>query len=333
MAIETVPLLREDSVCWWEIESAFKTLPAGATWRAFGRVDEWTDLGPVNNLFRDAIAGAGRQANAIGRAGLSYPPKTLGPWQIHDPVSVGFAWGQEVSAPVAIGGGYYRHTATPTVNGRLPSMGVQMYDYKAGTRVDGTTYLGVLMPKVSVRGEAVDEGGEGGRVMFAPTLMPHDHDTAAAAKAGTLPTTTPYKYSHVQLTLNADLDWRLHSWEFMLDNFAKHNYYHNSSYGEKPAEAPPEGAKSDARFDIIADGHSAGGILRDLKNNATKFNGQIKCVRTANQDEWAINLTDVIIEDAPQRRSRGKNHYDLQCAVRASSFEWVDQLSTRFFPA
>ncbi len=339
MALEAVPLLREDSILCWDIETTFKTAPAAAQWQALGRVEEWDDPGPVKNVFRDAIAGSGREAATIGVAGTSYAPWTIGPFQVVDPRIMGFAWGQEVSAPVALGGGYYRHTVTPTRNGRLPSMGVQASDNKVGTRVDGLTYLGVLMPKLSARGEEVAEDGAAntGRIMIAPTLLPHDDSTAVAAKTVSLPTAQPYYKSHASIQFyNSDLDWRIHSWEYTLDNLVQPNTYHSNTNSGKPFESPPQGALHDARLDIIADGHAnsvSAKILRDLQRDEVKGNAQIKYIRTANQDEWAINLTDVMIERAPRMHSRGKVHYDLQCAVRASSFEYVDANSARYFPA
>lgn len=338
MALTAVPLLSEDSILAWDIESVRGTAPAAATWQSFGRVSEWVDLGPRNNVFREAIAGSGRQAATIGVEGVSYGPTTLGPWQIVDPRVLGFAWGQEVNAPVSLGGGFYRHTATPTVRGALPSMGVQGYDYKAGVKTDGNTWLNVVMPRLAIRGEQVNEDGTGGQIMFAPTLLPHNDDPTVADKAVTLPSTEPYQKGHASIQfMGADTDWRIEGWEFILDNNAKPNTYHTNSNSGKPYESPPEGVLYDLRFDIIADGHLATGagnrLLRDLVRDKVTGTAQIKYIRTANQDEWAVNLVDVVIADAPKRRRRGKIHYEAIAHCRTSSFEWVDQNSARYFPA
>lgn len=337
MAIETVPLLREDSILCWDIESTFKTPSASATWQSLGRVEEWEDLGPTVNVFREAIAGSGREAATIGADGFNYGPVTIGPFQIVDPRFLGFAWGQEEAAPSALGGGFYRHTAIPTKRGRHPSLSLQMADYKAGTKIDGSTFLGVVMPRISIRGEEVGEDGAGGRIMAAPTFVAHDEDVTVAGKAVTLPTSQPYTKMHAGIQFyNADTDWRIHSWEFGLDSNSKSNYYHNSAYNGKPTETPPEGVLYDVRFDIIADGHAnlvTGSLLRDLVRNRTKGNAQIKYTRTANQDEWALNLTDIQLASAKKVRRSGKIHYDVVGHCRASTFEWVDANSTRYFPA
>jgi hypothetical protein len=336
MALETVPLLREDSVLAWDIETSFKTVAPAATWQSMGRVDEWADLGPVNAVFRDAVAGAGREAATIGVEGVVYPPKTMGPWQVVDPRVLGFAWGQEEAAPVALGGGYYRHTVIPTKRGMLPSMSVQMHDNKAGTKVDGTTYLGVVMPKLGLRGEASNEDGSGGRVLFAPTLLAHNDDASVANKPVTYPTSEPYRRAHAQLQLfGADSEWRVESWDFTLDNFARPTFYHGQ--GAKPFESPPEGVLYDVGFRIAADGHLATGagnrLLRDIVRDQVKSTATLKYVRTANQDEFQVNLTDVVLVEAPKHRSRGKIYYDVRGHCRASTFQWVDANAARYFPA
>src|SRR4051812_10140314 len=114
MAIETTPLLRENSILCWDKESTFKTVPTTTQWQVLGRVEDWEDLGPVMQIFRDAIAGSGREAATIGAFSTTYPALALGPFQIVDPRFMGHAWGQEPNTPAALGGGYFRHTAVPT---------------------------------------------------------------------------------------------------------------------------------------------------------------------------------------------------------------------------
>lgn len=336
MAIEPVPLLRENSILCWEKEDTFKTAPSASAWQVLGRVEDWEDLGPVKQVFREAIAGSGREAATIGVAGTAYPPMALGPFQIVDPRFMGFAWGQEPNSPVSLGSGYYRHTAIPTTRGIFPSMSVQMADYKSGVMTDGLTFLGVVMPKLSARGEEVGEDGSGGRIMAIPTLVAHDDSSAVAAKTVSIPGTMPFFKQHAALKFyNDDLDWRIHSWEFDLDSHARTNWYHTNTNSGKPAETPPEGITYDIKFDIIADGHQnlvTGKMIRDLLRDEVKGNVQLKYIRTANQDEWAINVTDMQITSAPKRRSRGKNHYQVTGHGRSTTFEWVDQNSTRYFP-
>lgn len=336
MALQATPLLREDSILCWDIETTFKTAPAAATWQALGRVEEWTTLGPRKQVYRNAIAGSGREAATIGVAGTAYPPTTLGPFQIVDPRIMGFAWGQEPNPPVALGSGYYRHTTIPTTLGRHPSMSVQMGDYKTGTLTDGQTWLGVVMPRLSVRGEEASEEPESGRVMMAPTLLPHDDSITVPSKAVTLPTQTPYYKQHANIQFyNGDVDWRINSWEFNLNSNSETAWYHRAADQGKPNETPPQGILYDARFEIVADGHQnavSNKLIRDLLRDEVKGNIQIKYARTLNQDEWAINITDFHLEDAPKRYRRGKNVYEPMGYGRSTTFEWVDQNSTRYFP-
>lgn len=343
MALTTVPLLREDSILAWDLQGASGLtrgaagVSAASTWQSFGRVMEWTDMGPQKGVYRDAIAGAGPEAHVIGIAGTSYKPYALGPLQVNDPRVMALAWGREVNAPASLGGGFYRHTASPTNRGALPYFSVQAGDYKAGTLTDGFTYLDCVMPRLSVRGEEPDEEGSEntGRILIAPTIMPHDHSSAIAAKGVSLPTTTPYYKQHASIQFyNSDVDWRIKSWEYTRDSHAAHHYYHTNTQSGKPFEGPPQGILHDLMMNIVADGHTSGGnLLRDLAANEVLGQGQIKYVRTANQDEWAINLTDIQINEAPKERRAGPIAYNVDAAVRATTFEWVDQNSSRYLPS
>lgn len=338
MALEAVPLLAEDSLLSWELESTFKTVASGSTWRAVGRAIEFQDLGPTHAIFRDAIAGAGREAHNVGFEGTSYGPVAQGPWQVVDPKILALTWGQEVSVPAQIGAtSFYRHTATPTTNGLLPSMSVQMLDKKGATVIDGTTYLGVIQPDLTIRGEEAAEDGSGGRVMFSPTWLAHNDDKTVTEKSITLPTAEPYRKSHAAIQFyDTDQDWRIHTWEFSPSNNVTSNHYHRSADNDKPFESPPEGIIYDLSMEIIADGHTDAAnskIIRDLLRDKVLGAGKIHYIRTANQDEWAINLTDIAIQDAKKTRRRGKVRYAVDAIVRASTFEWVDTNSSRFLPA
>lgn len=338
MALEAVPLLRENSILCWDKESVFKTAPGTSPWNLLGRVEEWADLGPIKPLQGDPPAGAGREPGAYLQVlGTQYPDTTIGPFQVVDPRFLGFVWGQEVSAPAALGSGYYRHTVTPTTNGALPSMSIQMADYKAGVLTDGLTYLGVIMPRLSLRGEEGAEDGTGGRVMAAPTFRAHDDSSAVAAKPATALTQEPYDRSHAAIQFfNGDVDWRIHSWEINPDNNAKVNYYHRSTDAGKPAESPPENFKVTGKFDIIADGHAnsvSGKLIRDLVRDEVLGAAVIKYVRSASQDEWAVNLSNVRIMSGLKQRRRGKIHYEVEFEAGTSNLQYVDQNSSRYFPA
>lgn len=337
MALEAVPLLSEDSLLSWGLEGTFKSVASGSTWRSFGRAIEFDDLGPTHATYRDAIAGAGREAHQTGFEGTSYGPKTYGPWQVVDPKPLALSWGQEVSPPAQIGStGFYRHTATPTTNGQLPSMSVQMLDLKGTTVVDGTTYLGVIQPDLAIRGEEGGEDGSGGRIMYSPTLLGHDDDTGVAKKGVTLPTVEPYRKSHAHLQFYDDADFRIHTWETSLSNNATPTHYHRAEDNDKPHESPVEGITYDLAMEIFADGHedaTNAKIIRDLLRDKVTGQGVLKYARTLDEDEWTINLTDIQLKDARKVRRRGKIRYAVDAQVRATNFEWVDDQSTRFLPA
>lgn len=336
MALEAVPLLRENSILCWDKESVFKTAPATSPWNLLGRVEEWADLGPIKPLQGDVPAGGNREVGQyLSVLGTQYPDTTIGPFQVVDPRFLGFAWGQEVSAPSALGGGFYRHTVTPTLKGSLPSMSIQMADYKAGVLTDGLTYLGVIMPRLSLRGEETAEDGTGGRVMAAPTFRAHDDSSAVAGKPATALYQEPYDRAHANIQFyNSDVDWRIHSWELNLDNNARANYYHRSTDGGKPYESPPEQVMVTGKLDIIADGHLNGGrLLRDLVRDEVAGSGQFKYVRTANQDEFAVNLVQIRITSALKQRRKGKIHYEVEFTAGNSSLEYVDTNSARYFPS
>lgn len=340
MAIEAVPLLREDSILCWDIESTFKTAPAAATWQSLGRVEEWSDFGPKVNVFREAIAGSGREAASIGGNGKSYGPITLGPFQVVDPRFLGFAYGREPSAPSAIGAtSRYEHSVTPTNAGRLPSMSIQAADYKAGARIDGNTFLGCIMPRLSLRGEATEENGSGGRILAAPTFIGHDDDPTVAAKAISIPTSEPYFFSHAEgNTFFGDANYRIHSWEATIDNHAASNYYHTSPASEKPTESPPEGITYDFRAEIVADGRinsTNASLIRDIVRNKLKGNIDLYYQRagTPDWDYFILTFTNVVLESATKVRRRGKIMYDVVGYAANSIFKYADGNSARYFPA
>lgn len=346
MPATTVPILSENSIVCWELEATRRVAPAAATWRAVGKLTQWADLGPKNSVFRDIIAGAGREAATIGHEGATYD-EPLGPFQVVDPLILGMAWGEEVSAPVIIGGGpYYRHTVTPTTNGQLPSMSLQMRDVQGGAAAvpvtDRTTFMETIVRRLALRGEMPGDDGSGGRLLATLDLMAHDDDDSVVDKAVTLPTTEPYRYHHGVIQGWGEQLFRVEDWEFILDNQAKYNFYWRDDSPRRASEAPPEGALYDFNATIIADGEkfTTGGsvdrLLREVSQERLLGNATLSMTRTTNQDEFDVNLTDLAIVQALKQRSTGggsKVKYLVQGHVRASSLNYVDQSSTRFFPS
>jgi hypothetical protein len=329
-------MLSEDSVVAWALESTFKTAPGG-TWNAFGRVTDWKDLGPHNAITKEPIAGAGREAHSIFRSGISYGGTI--PFQVVDPKILGLAWGQEPAVPVALGGGYYRHTLQPTQRGILPSIAIQMRDKtgEAVAKTDKTTYLGAICKGLALRGEEPGEDGGNGRLMAALDLLPHDDDDTVSDKSVSLSTLDPYRYHHGRMTLFGGQVYRILDWELTLDNAAKHAYYWQDTTSQKPFEAPPENISYEFSGRMVADGQLFGGVTpRKLAQQATTGNGTLYFYRTAGQDEFQINLVDMMLEAAPRSRSHGKVIYEFKAHVRStgsSGFQWVDQSNTQYFPA
>lgn len=336
-----VPFQTEDSILCWELESSRRTAPAAGTWRSFGRISEWEDIGPEHAVFREPVAGAGREAHSIGVEGKAYRGN-IGPFQVVDPLILATWWGQEVSLPTALGGGYYRHTATPTTNGQLASYAVQMRDRTLLTSApltDKNTYLETVTNRLALRGEAPQDDGSGGRCMAALGVLAHSDDPSVADKNVTLPTSDPYRFHHGTITLWGEPVLRVLDWEFEADNQGTPDYYWTSTYGRGPAETSPGAPVYGFRCSVVADGESftAGsvtGTVKDILRGATPANGSVLMRRTANQDEFQVNLTDVLLQGAPKRRiPNGKVVYQCRGVVRASTFQWVDQTSTRLLPA
>lgn len=335
-------MLRSESILCWEIESTRRQAPAASTWRSFGRVDEWTDLGPRNAIFRDVIAGAGREADQIGFEGVQYTG-TIGPFQVVDPRVLGFWWGQEVSAPVQIGAtSFYRHTVTPTTNGALPSKSVQMRDRQIASpsRTDKTTFLETITRRLTLRGERPNEDGSGGRLMAALDELAHDDDDTVADKGVTLPSTLPYRYTHGNISLWGEQVFRIEDWEFVGDANAESNHYWQDTNANKPYETPPGNSMAEFRCNLIADGelYSTGGgvdeYVRQINKNRRLGNGTLLFRVTPNQNEFQLDLTDIALPDALKTRpGSGKVRYKANGFVRKTAMSWVDNSSTRFFPS
>lgn len=350
MPATATPFNVEESILGWQIETVRGTLPSvAAPWREFGRVlNGFRDLGPRNAVYKDAVLGAGQEAHEVGYEGIGYGG-SIG-FQVRDPLFLGFAWGKE-TARAALGGGFYRHTLVPTDKGLLPSFAVGMRD----RRLDGSgakqsiAYLATVAPRLSLRGEQPNPDGSGGRLMAAMDVLPHDHKTGADDAnvdliTVTLQNLTPYRFSHATIKLgDAGTEtqvFRVASWECSIDRRAQHAYYHQGGLSNKPFEAPPEGAMYPpfrGRFVADADTYNVSGSGRSLRqivlDRVIPGSGIIQPIRTANQDEWQINFTDMAVELAEADRSpRGKILVDFVAHPRKSTFQYVDANNAAFFP-
>lgn len=339
MPATAIPMLKENSILCWEKETTFKTAPAAATWRSFGKVTEWNDLGPQQAVFRDLISGSGVEAHQIGFEGTTYQD-TLGPFQVVDPLVLGFWWGKETARAASGATGFFRHTLAPTDLGLPPSMGVQMRDRQVGspTRTDKTTYLGTLVKRLSLRGEEVADDGSGGRLMAALDLVAHDDDETVADKAVTLPAATPYRYSHGRLTLWGEQVFRVETFEWSGDRQNRYNFYWRDDNTQKPAEAPPEGALYDFNAVIVADGEqftTGGGVdkfIRQIARERLLGDATLRFIRTLDQDEFQLNLVDLALVGAPKHRTTGKVRYRVRGHARTSTMQYVDDQNTAYFP-
>lgn len=329
------PFLSRRSIVAWEKESTRGSAPStGSAWQPFGRVTSLDDFGPQWSIFRDPVLGAGIEAHEIGFEGKSFGPTTIPAFQVRDPRVLGFAWSQEVSRTGA-NAGFFRHELAPK-QGQLDSFATGIRDRAA----DGTEYarifLECIMPRLSMRGEAIGNDGSGGRFMAAPDVLPHD-DTKTDATNVTvnLGTAEPYRWYHGRITLDGTLVARLEDWEFTLDRRAEANYYWRDDTGRGPDEAPAQEATADFRGTAIADGAtytSNNETFRDLLRNRRTFDIEIRAARTVDEDEVRLQLTDVVLSAAPGSRQNGqKVSIGLTAPVRQTRFEYVDANDAAFF--
>lgn len=338
----TSPFNREESILAWEKETTRGTAPSTASaWRDFGRVIEWNDLGPRNAILRDPVAGSGQEAHELVYEGVSYGG-TIGPFQVRDPLVLGHFLGKETSR-VAVGS-FFRHTLAPTDLGLLPPMSVGMRD----RTLDGSAlhesiiYLATVMPRLALRGEAVNEDGSGGRLMAACDLLPHNHQTTTigtanpAAVTVTLGTADPYRFHHASILLENEEVARVKDFEIVGDRGAQFNYYWNDDNNRRPREAPPQGARYDLRAAMTADGDTYGGgnrTVRDILRDRETVDMEFRFLRTTDQDEFRWLLTDVGLIEAPgQRPAKGQVQVAASGFIRQLRMTYVDANNSAFFP-
>lgn len=333
------PFNSEDSILAWERESSRGVAPStAAPWQEFGRITEWSDLGPRQVITRDHVAGAGQQPHEIQAEGTHYGG-TIGPFQVRDPKLLGFVFSKESTRAQIGATAFYRHTLVPTDLGKLDSMAIGMRD----RTLDGTAlhesliYLESVMPKLAVRGEAVNDDGSGGRLLAACDLMPHDHTTTNATAVTCTPSSTlPYRFSHGKISIAGEQVFRVKDFELTVDRRAKYAYYWQDTGADKPYEAPPEGCLGTLSMNLVADGEkiTVGGTdysIRELLRSRIKFDSILKFTRTADQDEFQFNLTDVMLEDAVGMRRGGKVMIRCNAPIRSLNMQYVDNSNAAYF--
>lgn len=342
----TTPFLGESSIIAWELESTRGTAPStSSAWRSFGRLKEFQDLGPIWAIYRDAIMGAGQEAHEIGREGRVYGPATMSPFQVRDPLVLGFVFSKETDRSADLGGGFYRHTLEPTDAGQLDSMSVGMRD----RRLDGSSaeeaviFLETIMPRLSLRGEQPNPDGSGGRLMAAPDLMAFDHQTSTVGSADptavtvSLGSADPYRFHHGRLRIDGEQVFRVNSFELTIDRRAEYAFYWQDANGDKPFEAPPEGAVYDLTIEAVADadsytvGANPAKTIRELLRDEVAFDGDLRFQRTADQDEFQFDLTDVVLQEAPGVRRQGKVTLQTRAPLRGVDMLYVDSEDSNFF--
>lgn len=331
-------MVHNGRVC-WQKETTFGVAPASGAWNPFGyRVTDLRDPGPENAWNRHRGWGGGREAQKLDLIAQDYGGP-LGTFKLTDPRIPGFAWGQEPSLPVQIGGsGFYTHTAQPTVNSVAPSISAQVHDQDGGgVGVSRATYQGGIQTEMELSG---DEGGE---VYFTPTYYwQSDDDGALALCTVTDPTTPTYKHFHGALTAYGQQILRIQSWRFRLVSKATRARYWNQTNPKLAYEYPLEDVDYVFSARAVADGKQFSGFsnrdIRSLLHNGDIGSAVIQAVKTANQDAVTINIgsaSDALsLITAPRVRpaAGGRVVYELDFAARASTYQWIDQTATRYFP-
>lgn len=331
MAEPTVPYLSEDSILGWQRESTRGTAPATSSdYRDYGRVESFQTLGPQQSLARDLLINDDQEASDIIPEGTVFGPRSLGPFQIRDPLIIGYAWSKETNRSSDLGGGHYRHTLSPTDLGQLDSIAEGQKDQKndGSGDEDAILFKETIIPTASIRGEAPTADGGGGRAMAAIDRMAHSAEYNTSKASGlsvSANTTEPYKWHHGKLTLDGTQVYRLVEFEFTINRRAQYAFYIRDDESTTPTEAPPEGAIYDFTFTAVADEnqHSSDDLMGHLRNR-TKFDGELAFTRTADEDEFDIQLTDVVIGDAPRQRGQGKVLINATTQVRQARFRYVD---------
>lgn len=333
-----VPYLSEDSIVAWDDETTRGTAPSASTWRDFGRVEEFRDLGPTNALRRDYIAGGGRQAFSIERTGIEYGGSLS--FQVVDPLVLGYFWGEETARTQIGTSGFYRHTVNETTNGQLPSMSVQMRDQQGSAAssptTDKFTYLEVVMNELGITFERINDDGSGGRVQAEATLMPHDHDRTVEDKSVTPDSSEPYSYSEGKLTLFGETSFPLLEGEIQTSNNAEYRRWWEDSPTQTPNAAPPQNVEGTFRFTLEGQGTTFSGlnneVIRAANANGRSGDATLRFARTVDEDEWQIDLTSITLQDAQGRRTSGPVEIECVGWIQDSQFQYVDGNNTAFFP-
>lgn len=340
------PFLGEDSILAWEKESTRGTAPStSSAWKSFGRVSEFQDLGPIWSIYRDAIIGAGQESHEIGREGRVYGPATMTPFQVRDPRVLGFVFSKETNRADEGDGVHYEHTLEPTDAGQLDSMSVGMRDRRldGSSAEDAVIFLETIMPRLSLRGEKPNPDGSGGRLMAAPDLMAHDHQTTTVGSADPTAVTVSlgsadrYRFHHGRIRIDGEQVFRVNSFELSIDRRAEYAFYWQDANGDKPFEAPPEGAVYDLTMEAVADadtytvGANPAKTIRELLRDEVTWDGDLRFSRTDDEDQFAFDMTDVVLQEAPGVRRKGKVLLQTRAPLRSLDMRYTDENNSAFF--
>lgn len=329
------PFLPSRSILAWERESTRGQLPStSSAWREFGRVDEFQDLGPEWQTFRDPVVGADQEAHEVGTEGKFYGPVTLSPIQLRDPLILGYALSLETNRSEIGTTGFYRHTLGPR-NGVLDSIAVAMRDRRADGADQSVVFLETIMPQLAVRGERVGPDGSGGRCMYSPTLLAHDHTTANADQVTvSLDTAEPIRWYHGRIQLDNETIGKILQWELRIDRRAESAYYWRDDAGKGPGDSPPQASVYDFTAEVALDDTqytSNNRTIRELLRNEDQFDIDIRLARTVDEDETRYNLTNVQLARAPGQRSGNRVVLQSEGVVRKLRQTYVDQNNSPHF--
>lgn len=324
----------------WQLESTFGAAPASGAWNTFGpRVSDFRDPGPITTWNLHRTWNSGREAAFMDRMSVDYGPASLGTFKLQDVRFPGFAFGEEVDAPAALGGGYYRHTATFTTNSSFDglAMSVQVHDGDSAGNATRTTYVGGVISELAL---SCDEAGE---ITYEPTMLFQKEDDTVALNTVSEPTTSTLKHHHGYIEIFGQQLLRVVSWNARVVNNPRPRRYYNDTNPRYAYEYPFTDPGVILSVVAVADGRQFSGFssrdITKLAANGDIGSATLRAARTVNQDEGKLVIgssNDALgIISAPRVRpaAGGQVQYELDFACRTANWQWVDQSSARYFPS
>lgn len=339
MSEPAVPFTSEGSILAWKRESSRGSTPSlSSAWNSYGRVTQFQSLGPEHSIFGDHIIGAGQNPHEVGYEGTTYGPASLS-FQIRDPLILGYVFSKEKSRSQIGSTGFYRHTLEYTDKAELDSFTEAEVAQKADGTIEAIGYNETVVPQLSVRGEEPSEDGGSGRTMAALTRGAHDEDTSSTWSnlSVNLESDEPYRFHHGHISFEGQQVFRITEFELTFDRRASPAFYIRDDEARTPAETVPEGAQTQLNVTGVADDqqitvNGTDYTVRELLINRVPFDATFKFTRTADEDEFQFNLTEIPLANLPLSHSQGKVTYEGGAPwVREAEMQYVDSNDSAHF--